>query len=119
MVIVDKVGQKIEVGSLVVYGHALGRCAGLRIGKVLRIEEAKKGYSSWDGDTPEGVKITVWGIDDDWDHKEIKLCSTRGTLFFPNRILVLDESAVRQDFRDLLAPVTIESTAKSLGIKKG
>ena len=80
--ILDKIGQPITIGSFIAYGHALGRCAGLRIGKVLDITEKKK---SWSNEL--SLAISVWGIDDDWSCQEVKLCRTRGTLLFPERIL--------------------------------
>ncbi len=71
----DKLGQEILKGDFIVYGHNLGRCAGLRIGKVLKIDE--KG------------RITVRGIDDDWKHRPPQLCSRAGVLLYPNRVIVL------------------------------
>lgn len=41
-VFTDKLGHPITEGCLIAYGHALGRCAGLRIGKVLKIEETRE-----------------------------------------------------------------------------
>ena len=48
----DKTGTEIKEGDFIVYGHALGRCAGLRIGKVLAIKHhADKAYT-WSADQP-------------------------------------------------------------------
>jgi|SRR6185437_575849 len=100
----DKCGTPITTGAFISYGHALGRCAGLRIGKVLNIKWERKGYS---GDS--NWKITVWGVDDDWSAQKVKLCQTRGTLQFPERIIVLPPSMVPEKFKKLLEPVTLET----------
>jgi hypothetical protein len=85
----DKIGRPIQVGCYIAYGHALGRCAGLRIGLVLNIKEpSPEGTNSWEA---KGWRITVIGIDDDWEHRPIEILSRKGTLQFPNRILVLDD----------------------------
>jgi hypothetical protein len=103
----DKIGREIKVGDFIAYGHALGRCAALAIGKVLAIKYGPaKGYSShmqW--------SITVWGVDDGWNGK--KLNSTKGTLQFPDRIIVVD--TVPDEYKKLLDPLTAES--KSVRVK--
>lgn len=81
--ILDKLGTPILVGSFIVYGHALGRCAGLRIGRVLGIKEKTHAYS-----TQRGAAIRVQGVNDDWG--EPTLCKP-GTLFFPSRIVVVTD----------------------------
>lgn len=95
--IFDKIGQEIKPGSYIVYGHALGRCAGLRIGKVIKIDEFKE--NRWGR---IGCRISVRGVNDDWKHDPIKLTQKLGTLLFPNRIVVLAPELVPQDYRDLL-----------------
>lgn len=108
----DKLGQEIKVGSFVAYGHALGRCAGLRIGKVLKLAMRKD--PSWSD--KEGLAIVVWGIDDEWPSMyEPVLCKSKGYLQFPDRIVVMPEETVSEAYRKLLEPVTFESTFKSLG----
>jgi hypothetical protein len=109
----DKVGKPIEVGSLIVYGHALGRCAGLSIGKVLKVDPPKvsqeeydsidhaKKYIRWNDRIP---KITVIGVDDDWDSHAPQL-KKKGVLNYPKRIMVLDRSMVSAVFLDLLDSV--------------
>jgi hypothetical protein len=93
----DKLGQEITAGSFVVYGHALGRCAGLRIGKVLSIiayPEARR--------KDERFRIRVRGIDDDCGSCQSKACETDGILKFPDRIVVLDDAIVPTLYRKLL-----------------
>lgn len=94
----DKAGNEINVGDYIVYGHALGRCAGLRYGKVLEIK-ASKGY--YDEGKPV---LSVQGVDDDWKHRKPELCARKGTLGFPNeRVLVIKEDQLPQYVKDLFA----------------
>lgn len=99
----DKLGQEITVGSYIVYGHALGRCAALKIGRVLKVATKERG--KWDSYSPTD-RITVVGIDDDlWhldhDRHPLKL-SKIGTLQFSERTIVLDLKLVPAEFRALL-----------------
>jgi hypothetical protein len=85
IVVRDKVGQVISPGSYIVYGHALGRCAALRIGKVLEVRAREKTYAS-----DSGVSIVVRGINDDWgSYVGPRLNERDGTLLYPNRVIVL------------------------------
>jgi hypothetical protein len=99
----DKIGQEIVVGSWIAYGHALGRCAGLRIGKVLKLkEEDNKDYFGKINEyCPKIYRITVQGIDDDWKHNEPHLCN-KGTLQFPERIIVLADWLVPSSYKNLI-----------------
>jgi hypothetical protein len=97
--ILDKSGHPIEVGSYVVYGHALGRCAGLRFGKVLKISPRK---ARWFDDSDSAVTIQVIGVDDDWEREEPKLCSKPGNLMFPNRTIVLRGYDLPPTIKELL-----------------
>ena len=92
----DKLGRRIEAGAFIVYGNARGRCAGLRLGKVLAV-----GFSTAE-DCAGGIRITVQGVADDWSHKEIKLASRTGTLLFPERIIVLDAAEAPLVYAKLL-----------------
>jgi hypothetical protein len=106
----DKLGREITVGSYIAYGHALGRCAGMRIGKVLRIlQEKKHSY----GRNELIFKIKVWGIDDDWTHIPV-LCNTPGTLNFPERMLVVSTEDIPPDFAELLKDITVDSKVKDV-----
>lgn len=95
----DKIGKEITIGCFIAYGHALGRSAGLRIGRVLAIKSPVEG----DCDNQfygGGWRITVIGIDDDWAHNAIRLNNRKGILQFPKRMLVLDQ--VPENYRILL-----------------
>lgn len=109
----DKLGQPIEPGAIIAYGHALGRCAALRIGKVVKVA-LKENYSRME------PRITVQGVDDDWadwrtDDEEfdkrhpIKLTTRKGTLMFPNRTIVLNPGVIPEIYQTLLATVPVES----------
>lgn len=85
MAVLDKRGKPIVVGAYIVYGHALGRCAGLRFGKVLAVKETVRQDRSM---SPYSIRVI--GVDDDWSTREPKLCSRPGNLMFPDRIIVLE-----------------------------
>lgn len=76
----DKAGNPLKRGDFIVYGHALGRCAGLRYGVVVEIKEGKVDWSQ------TGPKLHVFGIDDDWDHRAPTICR-KGVLSFSSRVL--------------------------------
>lgn len=102
----DKIGQHIQVGSIVAYGHALGQCAGIRIGKVL--EMYLPPVPDWRARRyDEQIRIKVHGVDDDWNHREPDLCKKTGTLMFPERIIVLDPETIPVKIRRLLDSVTL------------
>jgi len=87
----DKVGQEITKGCFIAYGHALGRCAGLRVGRVESVNIQEKTQYDWEKkkDIPyDEISVTVLGIDDDWDEKP-HLLEKKSTLFFPERMIVL------------------------------
>lgn len=107
MQILDKLKNPISVGNYIAYGHALGRCAGLRIGKVLALSMKTDFYDR------EVFSITVWGIDDDWQSQQPTLLNTKSTLLFPSRIIVLDESQVPSAYKELLGPLTNNSKRKN------
>ena len=99
----DKVGNEITVGCWIAYGHALGRCAGLRIGKVMKLkEEENPRFKEWKYADPMISRITVRGIDDDWRSSPPRVNDRQGTLMFPNRILVLKEDQTPQLYKDLM-----------------
>lgn len=58
----DKSGRDLKAGDLIVYGHALGRCAGLQYGLVLEVLEPRT-ERSW-AETPDLIpRIRVQGVD--------------------------------------------------------
>jgi|ERR1035441_636486 hypothetical protein len=85
----DKIGQEITKGCFIAYGHALGRSAGLRVGRVESLNFAKT-KDLWTKETIENISITVLGVDDDWDDEKPKILSKRSTIFFTDRTVVLN-----------------------------
>lgn len=115
--LLDKLGQEIRPGRWIVYGHALGRCAGLRIGVVLAVKRGEIPISVYNIPMPwnREDRITVWGLDD--DHIEFSRCNPndewaktkpltkKSTLLFSSRIIVLDEKLVPDTYRDIMQPI--------------
>jgi hypothetical protein len=92
----DKLGQEITEGCWIVYGHAEGRHAALRIGKILKISIDNTGRYAPD-------RITVRGIDDDYtSRKKLSLSSRVGTLMFPDRMIVVPDDKVPESYRKLM-----------------
>lgn len=95
----DRLGQPIHEGDYIIYGHALGTSAGLQLGLILEIRTVQEdSYSSKSGDP----RFVVVGVDQDWKKEKPKLCSRKGTLLFPERILVVQRGQVSTDCLDLL-----------------
>jgi hypothetical protein len=92
---IDKAGRNVIVGDYIVYGHNLGRCAGLRFGKVLKIAVITE---TWHGD--EEWRITVQEVDDDWSFEDLRLCR-KGCLNFPNRIMKVNE-IIPENYKEIL-----------------
>jgi hypothetical protein len=102
----DKSGHEITVGAYIVYGHALGRCAGLRFGKVLAIKPKAKPRSRLDSQW----SITVIGYDDDALMAYNRVCDRTGTLGYPDRIMVIPRGWLTDE---------IKSALDSFVLKKG
>ncbi len=100
----DKAGFELKTGDYIIFGHALGRCPGLRYGKVLAITEGREGYNKI---IP---KIKVQGVDsnDNWDTTRSPTLCRSSTLSFPSRILKIDESQMPKNVLDLLRPIKEE-----------
>jgi hypothetical protein len=98
----DKSGNPIEVGTYIVYGHALGRCAGLRFGKVLGIKRKPKPSYREFHSLDSQWSITVIGYDDDSLMRRDKACDRAGTLGFPDRILVIPKEWLTEEIRSAL-----------------
>lgn len=117
MIANDKVGQPFQAGDFIAYGHALGRCAGLRIGKVLAIKQVD-GFD-WMGprnQTPKKEwRITVVGVADDWAGRPLELCK-KGTLQFPERCLKLDPAAVPTAYLELYEKAGLFATGLKIDL---
>jgi hypothetical protein len=126
-VIYDKIGQPINIGDTIVYGHALGRCAALQLGRVLDIRvtfKPSQKYVGWEDDgtgkkvakyepyqKPE-FRITVRGVEirqcdgeagvEGYKHDDEIEVLRKGTLQFPDRMIVIDPAKVPQNVLDAL-----------------
>lgn len=102
-IVKDLIGQEIKPGSIIAYGHALGRCAGLKIGKVLDVQTTRQerpGYKDY-----VTYRIRVRGIEELWNYKDgvRQLEVTKiGTLQFPNRMIVIDKLTLSDNYQELL-----------------
>lgn len=76
----DKSGRELQVGDIIVYGHALGTCASLQYGIIKEIKSPKNIYNA----SREHARVR--GTDQDW-HKLAKLRNKDGTLQYGERIL--------------------------------
>lgn len=103
----DKAGRKVQAGNVIVYGHALGRCAGLRYAKVLGVVWSGQPVNLYDGTGNEAhaARLRVHGVDDDWAHNAPKLLSKPSILSFGSRVLVLTADQVPGVIASLLAAV--------------
>lgn len=94
----DKLDRPIAVGDFIAYGHALGRSAALKIGRVVAIRCLAE--PTWRGGSP--WRITVAGIDEaSWHTTRI----SRGTLQFPDRAIVVPREDVPAHWRGMLEAV--------------
>lgn len=94
--VLDKIGQEIKVGDIIVYGGDTGYTTGLRIYKVLGLVSKRVG-------SRERVRIRAHGIDD--VGKEPRLSQKGVSLTYPNRCLVVAYSAFPAHLRELLDKV--------------
>ena len=73
-------------------------------GKVVQVK-----WSKYDGYSEQVPKLQVYGVDDDWDHNEAKLCEKKSTLAFPSRVLRIDRDQMPEAYAKLLD--TVETLA--------
>jgi hypothetical protein len=104
----DKAGQRVHIGDVIVYGHALGRCAALQYGMVTKFKESKNKWT----DKPE-VHLIVRGIsyhDNDMDnvgnrnstYRQVPKFLKLGTLQFPSRLLKVNVDQIPLDVYTLV-----------------
>jgi len=92
----DKAGYLLVPGDLIVYGHALGRCAGLQYGKVIGITEGLCG----DYQGTLIPKLRIIGVH---DGPPPELLERESLLEFSERILKITESQVPANVLVLLS----------------
>lgn len=118
----DRIGQEIKVGDYIIYGHNAGRCATLKFGQVLKIQDSPESC-----DTTGNMRLRVQGIDSDFSGPDgsaglnawggmrtAASLSKPGTLYFAERVFVLAPEQVPQWVKTLLSP-----TSKQLQEAKG
>lgn len=123
--VLDKIGQPITEGCYIAYPIMVGQSVGTRVGKVLKVESEYTPATparfdngrqlGWGWGERTDYKLTIWGIDD--EHPSLfyaSLLNARSYLHFPSRIIVLDTEKLPALYYELLAPVTLESTKKTL-----
>ena len=95
----DKSGREIKINDYIVYGHALGRCAGLKYGKVLAFKEFETFHINKD----KKIGLSVIGIDDDWSSQKPELGKRKGFLQFPEeRVLIVSLDQLPKGYKELL-----------------
>jgi hypothetical protein len=115
----DKTGRPLKEGDFIIYGHALGRCAGLQYAKVLAITIGKRGYLE-----EPVIKLRVQGVDldDNFDFEDKEWTRERkkspgyervhllkpSTLAFPSRVLRVTKDQIPVDVFKLLNARTKE-----------
>jgi hypothetical protein len=93
----DKIGQEVMVSDFIAYGHAVGRSAALRIGKVLAITKTPSVRHRREFD----FSIRVRGVEESYQGPQ--LCKRDGILQYPERIIKLP--AVPEDIAKVLEGV--------------
>lgn len=105
----DKSGKDIKPGDIIVYGKALGRCAGMQYGKVLYITLSDNKYHYIGSGHPRKVeKVRFVGIDDGWK----KSLQKASTLEFSERILVVSRKQVNAQALKLLDSIKLSDYPK-------
>lgn len=99
----DRSGREVKVGDFIVYGHALGRSAGLQFGQVLSIAGGLVPPAWRGGPSYENWKIRVQGIDDTaWRGAQLR---RPGTLNYPSRIILANDF-IPENLKTLLLGAT-------------
>lgn len=95
----DKSGRELKVGDYIIYGSLLGRCAGLKYGKILELTKAKE--SSYRSQYEGPLKLKVVSVDDNWSHRGPELCKP-GYLEFSERILKIQRNQIPEQILTML-----------------
>lgn len=105
----DKAGFVLKPGDLIVYGHALGRCAGLQYGKVLAITSQKKHAYVHNKETGKYDSI-------EYDHAKLKV---NGIAFHDNQSNQPEDTRFwRSDMAEPLRVGTLEYSSRVLKVSR-
>lgn len=112
--VLDKLGQEIKVGSIICYSTLLGRSAGLKFGKVIKIKSTPSTKREWNGlkKIPETIgfidtKLIVRGIEE-WFDDIPRLNSSTGILLYPeSRVIVISENQISEKYKVLLDTIKV------------
>lgn len=106
---VDKVGREIKPGSYIVYGHAIGRSASLRIAIVRKVNKRDFKYHTQIINDDERWSFRIRAIDDDSvnflhmpeEYRKPTLLKKDSTLLYSSRIIVLDD--IPYEYKELFS----------------
>jgi hypothetical protein len=106
----DLNGHPIQPGQIIAYGHALGRCAALKLGKVLKVTAWQEDHYH-NGNPRYVYRIQVQGVElDKWEWDKTAQTgvtvpvglSNKGTLQFPDRCVVIRDEDVAPEVKLVL-----------------
>lgn len=101
MLALDKLGRELKPGDFIVYGHALGRSAGLKLGRLLTIDNFEEpGYHP--PLVNQCFRMRVVGIYDHFGIKPGPNQITKGVLKFPDRCCKVPENEVPETLKALI-----------------
>lgn len=118
MKFLDKNGSELKAGDYIVYGQALGRCAGINYGLVLGLTEVED-FDYFTEKTTKSAKVKFVGMADRWNERDpITLQSKPSYLYFPQRVLKINRVQMPMRLRLLFdgyeEPLPKKSRAKAV-----
>ncbi len=100
--IYDKLGNEIVPGCFITYASEQGDSPVLKIGRVTKISTKER--KTFGGKTFTEYRIQCHSIEN-WSGKTLQ--EKKGTLMFPERIVVIDRLAIKKEYLDLLNSVEL------------
>ena len=90
----DLTGRPILVGDIIAYPYQVGRSSLMKFGKVTQIRLTKGKIPGWNPDYE--WRIHVVGVTKScWNSKEKPTLNNAGTLYFPERMVVLSRHMIK------------------------
>lgn len=108
----DKFGQEIIPGCIIAYPYSLSdHSVGIRIGRIVKVQ-CKNHKICW-GVSEEYWSVAVRGIDEDYHgckdyNPPLKVREKAGILYYPERVIVLNDGVVPLDYLQLLRSIPIQ-----------